>query len=67
MNTSILNDKTYKVRCILTVTQEEYKNISKQLLWEICKIKVREFSITYCKHKQQVKKNLTKELEDKIQ
>ena len=68
LNTSILNDKTYKdkIRRLLMETQEEYKNISKQLLWEICKIKIREFSITYCKHKQHVKRSLMKELEEKI-
>ena len=68
MNTSILNDNAYKnkIRHLLSETQEEYKTISKQLLWEICKIKIKEFSITYCKQKQQVKRNLMKELEEKI-
>ena len=68
MNTSILNDNAYKnkIRHLLSETQEEYKTISKQLLWEKCKIKIKEFSITYCKQKQQVKRNLVKELEEKI-
>ena len=69
LNTSILGDKTYKtkIRTLLQHTKEEHKNLSKQLLWEIIKIKVKEFSISYCKQKQKIKTNLMKELETKIQ
>ena len=69
LNTSILGDKTYKtkIRTLLQHTKEERKNLSKQLLWEIIKIKVKEFSISYCKQKQKIKTYLMKELETKIQ
>ena len=69
LNTSILGDKTYKtkIRALLQHTKEDHKNLSKQLLWEIIKIKVKEFSISYCKQKQKIKTNLMKELETKIQ
>ena len=66
LNTSILTDKTYNdnIKSLLTKTQDEYKNISKQFVWEICKIKIKEFTIYYCKYKQKVRKNVIKELED---
>ena len=69
LNTSILSDRAYtmKIKHLLKHTRESYKNLSKQLLWEIIKVKIKEFSITYCKQKQKVKNNLMKELETKIQ
>ena len=69
LNTSILTDKTYNdnIKSLLTKTQDEYKNISKQFVWEICKIKIKEFTISYCKYKQKVRKNVIKELEDRVQ
>ena len=69
MNTSILNDRSYieKIKNLLLKTQNDYKNISKQLIWEICKIKIKEFTISYCKYKQRLKKNLMTDLENKVQ
>ena len=69
LNTSILSDKAYKtkIRTLLQHTKEAHKNLSRQLLWEIIKIKIKKFSISYCKQKQKIKINLMKELETKIQ
>ena len=69
LNTRILSDKAYKtkIRTLLQNTKEAHKNLSRQLLWEIIKIKIKEFSISYCKQKQKIKVNLMKELETKIQ
>ena len=69
LNTSILKDKVYndKIKSLLLKTQNDYKTISKQLIWEICKIKIKEFTITYCKQKQSIRKNLMKDLELKVQ
>lgn len=36
------------------------------MLWEICKIKIKEYSISYCTKKQSVKRNIIKEIENKI-
>ena len=69
MNVSILNDKIYtdKIKNSLVKTKHEYKHMTKQLIWEICKIKIKEYTILYCKHKQKVKTNLMEELENKVQ
>lgn len=69
MNISNLNDRCYqaKIKSLLQKTQNEYKNLSKQLVWEICKIKIKEFTVSYCKFKQQIKKKLMRDLENKIQ
>ena len=69
MNTSILNDKAYieKVKLLLSKSQDAYKNISKQLIWEMCKIRIKEFTISYCKQKRKIKNNLIGDLENKVQ
>ena len=69
MNTSILNDKAYveKVKTLLSKTQKDYENISKQLIWEMCKLRIKEFSISYCKQKIKIKNNLIEDLENKVQ
>ena len=69
LNTSILQDKTYneKIKNLIQKTQSDYKNISKQLIWEICKIKIKEFTITYCRYKQKIKKDLMQEIEEKVE
>ena len=49
LNTSIYQNK---IKQILEKTKLEYSTLSKQLLWEISKIKIKEFFISYCKNKQ---------------
>ena len=68
-NTSILGDITYKnkINNLLEQTRNQYQGLNKQMLWEVIKIKVKEFSISYRKQKQRIKKHVMKELENKIQ
>ena len=49
LNTSIIGEQDYKdgIRVLIKETMEEYCE-DKQVLWEIIKIRVREFSIKYC-------------------
>ena len=39
-------------------TRDDYKSYSVQLQWEITKIKVKEYTISYSKFKQKIKKDL---------
>ena len=60
MNTSSLNDKAYigKIKSLLQKTQNEYKNLPKQLIWEMCKIRIKAYTIDYCKQKRNVEKKI---------
>ena len=68
LNTSILNDNTYirQIKELIKSTSQEYNFLCKQMQWEICKIKIRENSIIYCKKRQAVKRNIMKEIEQKL-
>lgn len=68
LNTRVLNDKLYheRIKALLTKTKTDYQSYSKQMIWEICKIKIKEYTISYCKYKQKLKKDLMKEIEKKI-
>ena len=44
-----------------------YSFLCKQMLWEVCKIKIREYTIQHCKQKQAIKRNVMKEIEVKIE
>ena len=69
LNVDILNDKLYTevIKKLIKTVKENYSTLSKQLLWEICKIKIKEKTICYCKQKSKIKKDLMKELETNIQ
>ena len=41
---------------VIKETRKNFDNVSNQILWEICKIKIKEESIAYCKQKQMIKK-----------
>ena len=58
MNTSILKDIAYieNIRELIPEVKESYHFLSKQMLWEILKIKIKEYTIGYCIKKQSVKK-----------
>ena len=58
MNTTILEDKPFQkhIMHVIKETRKNYDNVSNQILWEICKIKIKEESIAYCKQKQMIKK-----------
>ena len=67
LNTSILNDNTYirQIKELIKRTSQEYNFLCKQMQWEICKIKIRENSIIYCKKRQAVKKEIEQKLKEK--
>lgn len=69
LNVDILNDKLYTevIKKLIKTVKENYSTLSKQLLWEICKIEIKEKTICYCKQKSKIKKDLMKELETNIQ
>ena len=68
LNVSILNDKPYisNIQKTIADTKIKNKNLSHQAIWELCKIKIRESTIAYCQKKSHIRKNIIKNLEDKI-
>ena len=68
-NTSILNATLYRnnIRELIKKVKSDNDFLSKQLLWEMCKIKIKEHTIGYCTRKQSVKKNVIKEVEKHIE
>ena len=59
LNTSILNEDLYKtgVKDIIESTKNEYENdLSKRMLWDLCKGRIKEFSIRYCIDRANVRK-----------
>ena len=68
LNTSILKDKLYcnKIKILLKKIKKDYAFLSKQLYWAMCKVKIKEFTISYCKSKQRVKKDILNEMEKKL-
>ena len=70
LNTYILNDRAYReniTKSLVETAKTEYKSLPDQLLWEICKTKIKEYSISYCTRKIAVKKNILNEIEQKIE
>ena len=69
MNISILQDIAYidNIRELISEVKESNHFLSKQMLWEILKIEIKEYTIGYCIKKQSVKKNIIKEVEAQIQ
>ena len=57
-NNSMLKDDVYKqmIKNIIKKVNIEYNNFNKQLKWEMCKIKIREFSMKYA-HDVKEKRN----------
>ena len=68
LNVSILEDKIYQqqIKELVKNVRGESKDLSNQQTWEMCKIKIREHRITYCKRKQQIKRNIIGELEEQV-
>lgn len=71
LNTSILNEELYKQQVgeIISETKEEYENmIGKREIWDLCKVRIKEYSIKYCICKSKDKKDeinhLTKHLNE---
>ena len=61
LNISVLNDNLYKerIKSLIKKTRDDYKSYSVQLQWEITKIKVKEYTISYSRFKQKIKKGPT--------
>ncbi len=53
LNCSILNDDMYVtgIKNMLHKLKGEKQNVSNQQFWEVCKVKIKEFTILYCKKK----------------
>ena len=69
INNSVLKDDSYKKSIIEIFKQtiNEYKDIAtKRNMWDLCKIRFKEFSIKYCIEKKRGTVNLLKGLEDEI-
>ena len=69
MNNSVINEENYRegISELFDDTLEEYgEHVPKSVLWEYLKIKIKEFTISYCIARSHSKKQLIKDLEDKI-
>ena len=71
MNNSILNDEKYKegITELYYNALEEYgDHVSHVLLWEFLKLKIKEYTVAYCKMKSKFKSvhNHIKELEKQL-
>ncbi len=59
MNSSVLENDDYVkgIKNVIQQTITDYIEIGPRLTWELCKIRIREFSICYCKLKSNAKKS----------
>ena len=62
MNIRIFNDNIYvkNIKTLLIQTKNDYNHISEQLIWKLCKIIIKEYTIEYCKQEQKIKINVMK-------
>ena len=53
MNTTILDDNSFQILIthVIKETHKNYDNMSNQILWEICKMKIKKESIALNKNK----------------
>ena len=70
MNTAILHEEPYKKAIndmiISTLSCITLTSLTKRKKWDLCKIKIKEFSIKYCKIRSATKKNELHLLETEI-
>ncbi len=69
LNTSILNDMEYQrgIKQTIQKTKDEYRNIlTSGHMWDLCKIRIKEYSIKYCVAKARQKRNLYSQLDNHI-
>ena len=69
MNNSVINEENYRegISKLFDETLEEYgEHVPKSVLWEYLKIKIKEFTISYCIARSHCNKQLIKDLKDKI-
>ena len=57
LNTSISTDSTYQqgISKLVHSVKQNYEFLSKQMTWELCKIKIKEYTTAYCTKKQSIK------------
>ena len=69
LNVSVLDEENYKesIRKIISDTLSEYRHqVEKAVIWELVKIRVKEYSIRYCCLRNKKQKNEIKLLENSI-
>ena len=68
-NNALLQDMTFKetIRNIVKKVILENKSYDNQMLWDFCKIKIKEYSIKFSKTKQNLKNKLYYELQRKLE
>ncbi len=68
LNTNVLTDDLYVkgIEEIIDRTISDYIDAGNKIVWELCKLRIKEFSVAYCKEKQKSKKCEKKMLEQKI-
>ena len=69
LNNSVLNDDEYRegIVNLYTETTRQYGGqVSNALLWEFLKVKIKQFSISYCVMKSKTTQNQIKELEKRL-
>ena len=69
LNDYLLKDEKYVelVHNVIEDTLNNFEGFDERVLWDLCKIKIRESSIAYSKNKARVKKNLVASLREKIE
>ena len=69
LNNSVLNDKQYldEIKKAIGKTLQEYQDLkSYQLIWELVKINIKEFSISSCKEKSRQRKDMLKDIQHQL-
>ena len=68
-NAALLTDEMYKtqIKDIILNCKHDCKQLSKQLSWEFCKRRIKDFSIKYSQKKSKVRKDIIKELEKDVE
>lgn len=68
MNVSVLEEVEYikGVNELIDRTVNDYEEVGKKLLWELCKVRIREYTISYCINKKKSKKTKIVQLEQRL-
>ena len=68
MNVSVLDEEEYVhgIKDVLANTFNDYEEVGKKLVWELCKVRIREFTISYCTQKKQSCGEKIKNLETQL-
>ena len=68
LNSTVLHDELYvsEIKNIFSDTLEEYMCCNKRDIWDMCKIRFKDYTIRYCTSKRQHSRDDCKEIEDGI-